>query len=242
MKKAVADLKIGYPVAVDNDYAIWRAFNNQYWPAHYFIDAEGRIRHHHFGEGNYDESERVIQELLAEAGKAPSASRSRDGRAPRARRRAADKDDVRSPETYIGYARAENFVSPGGAVQDAAHDYAPETPPRLNEWALAGDWTVGGEHAALNKQDGSIVYRFHARDLHLVLGPAADGKPVRFRVTVDGAAPGDNHGTDVDAHGQGVVTEQRLYQLVRQNGAIADRTFEIEFLDPGVQAYAFTFG
>jgi Thioredoxin like C-terminal domain len=149
---------------------------------------------------------------------------------------------VRSPETYVGYARAENFVSPGGAVKDAAHDYFAADAPRLNEWALAGDWTVGGEHAALNKQDGSIVYRFHARDLHLVLGPSADGKPVRFRVTVDGAAPLNSHGTDTDDQGHGVVTEQRLYQLVRQNGPVADRTFEIKFLDPGVQAYAFTFG
>ena len=155
---------------------------------------------------------------------------------------ASAKADVRSPETYIGYARAENFISPGGAVKDAAHDYALGDAPRLNDWALAGDWTVGPEHAALNKQDGSIVYRFHARDLHLVLGPSTDGKPVRFRVTVDGAAPGDSHGADVDAQGQGVVTDQRLYQLVRQNGPIADRTFAIEFLDPGVQAYAFTFG
>ncbi len=241
VKTAGADLKIGYPVAVDNDFAIWRAFNNQYWPAHYFIDAEGRIRHHHFGEGSYEESERVIKELLAEAGKGTEPSDLVDVSATGAQA-AADKDNVRSPETYVGYARAENFVSPGGAVKDAAHDYAPGEAPRLNEWALAGDWTVGGEHAALNKHDGSIVYRFHARDLHLVLGPPADGKPVRFRVTVDGAAPLNSHGTDTDDQGHGVVTEQRLYQLVRQNGPVADRTFEIKFLDPGVQAYAFTFG
>jgi cytochrome c biogenesis protein CcdA/thiol-disulfide isomerase/thioredoxin len=241
VKKAVADLKIGYPVAIDNDYAIWRAFNNQYWPAHYFIDADGRIRHHHFGEGECDESERVIKELLSEAGKT-SAPTDLVSVAATGAEAASDKADVKSPETYIGYARAENFISPGGAVKDATHEYSATDAPRLNEWALAGDWTIGAEQAALNKKDGSIVYRFHARDLHLVLGPSADGKPVRFRVTVDGVAPTDSHGTDTDAQGQGVVTEQRLYQLVRQNGSVADRTFEIQFLDPGVQAYAFTFG
>ncbi len=241
VKKAVADLKIGYPVAIDNDYAIWRAFNNQYWPAHYFIDADGRIRHHHFGEGEYDESERVIKELLSEAGKT-SAPTDLVSVAATGAEAASDKAGVKSPETYIGYARAENFISPGGAVKDATHEYSATDAPRLNEWALAGDWTIGAEQAALNKKDGSIVYRFHARDLHLVLGPSADGKPVRFRVTVDGVAPTDSHGTDTDAQGQGVVTEQRLYQLVRQNGSVADRTFEIQFLDPGVQAYAFTFG
>ena len=181
VKKAVADLKLDYPVAVDNDYAIWRAFNNQYWPAHYFIDAEGRIRHHHFGEGSYEESEQVIKELLAEAGKSTERADLVKVTANGAEAASA-KADVRSPETYIGYARAENFISPGGAVKNAAHDYAPGDAPRLNDWALAGDWTVGPEHAALNKQDGSIVYRFHARDLHLVLGPSTDGKPVRFRV------------------------------------------------------------
>ena len=241
VKKAVADLKIGYPVAIDNDYAIWRAFDNQYWPAHYFLDAEGRIRHHHFGEGNYDESENVIRELLAEASHAAEPADLVKVNATGAEA-AADKGNVRSPETYVGYARAENFISPGGAVKDVAHDYAAGNAPQLNEWALSGDWTVGPERATLNKKDGSILYRFHARDLHLVLGPGADGKPVRFRVTVDGTVPAASHGTDTDAEGNGVVSEQRLYQLVRQNGAIADRTFEIEFLDPGVQAYAFTFG
>ena len=240
VRMAVADLKLDYPVAIDNDYAIWRAFNNQYWPAHYFVDAQGRIRHHHFGEGDYDESERVIQQLIAEAGKTAVASDLVSVTASGAEV-AADMSDILSPETYVGYARAENFISPGGAVQDARHVYTAPT-PRLNEWALSGDWTIGGEHAALNDKDGGIVYRFHARDLHLVLGPAPDGKPVRFRVTIDGAAPGDSHGTDIDAEGQGTVTAQRLYQLVRQNGAIADHTFEIRFLDPGVQAYAFTFG
>jgi len=240
VKKAVSDLKITYPVAIDNAYAIWRAFSNQYWPAHYFIDAEGRIRHHHFGEGDYEGSERVIQQLLGEAGKT---NLSADVVAVNASgaEAAADINDVQSPETYIGYDRAENFVSPGGSVHDVSHVYVAGM-PRLNEWGLVGKWTIGGEHAVLDQKDGSIVYRFHARDLHLVLGPGPDGKPVRFRVAIDGAPPGISHGTDVDADGQGVVTGQRLYQLVRQSGPIADHTFEIRFLDPGVQAYAFTFG
>jgi cytochrome c biogenesis protein CcdA/thiol-disulfide isomerase/thioredoxin len=240
VRAAVADLKIDYPVAIDNDYAIWRAFNNQYWPAHYFVDAEGRIRHHHFGEGDYEESEHAIQRLLAEAGKTDVSADVVAVHASGAEA-APDMNNVGSPETYVGYDRAENFISPGGAVQDSRHVYAAAT-PRLNEWALAGDWTIGKEDAVLNESGGSIVYRFHARDLHLVLGPGLDGKPVRFRITVDDAAPGDSHGTDVDADGQGIVTGQRLYQLIRQSGKIADHTFEIHFLDPGVQAYAFTFG
>ncbi len=240
VRAAVADLKINYPVAIDNDYAIWRAFNNQYWPAHYFIDAEGRIRHHHFGEGDYEESEHAIQRLLAEAGKTEVSADVVAVNASGAEA-APDMGNVGSPETYVGYERAENFISPGGLVEDTRHVYAAAA-PRLNEWALSGDWTVGKEDATLNEPGGSIVYRFHARDLHLVLGPGLDGKPVRFRVTVDGAAPGDSHGADVDAQGQGIVTGQRLYQLIRQSGKIADHTFEIHFLDPGVQAYAFTFG
>jgi thiol-disulfide isomerase/thioredoxin len=240
VRKAIADLKIGYPVAIDNNYAVWRAFENEYWPAHYFIDAEGRIRHEHFGEGDYDGSERVIQQLLAETGHQDVAGGliSVDAKGAEA---ASDQADMQSPETYLGTNRAENFVSPGGFAQNASHVYAAGT-PRLNQWSLAGDWTVNGEHAGLNRPDGSIVYRFHARDLHLVLGPGMDGKPVRFRVTVDGAAPGDSHGSDTDAAGQGTVTGQRLYQLVRQDGPVADRTFEIQFLDSGVQAFAFTFG
>src|SRR5271168_3676885 len=233
VKSAVARLKIDYPVAIDNDYAIWRAFNNEYWPADYFVDAEGRIRHHYFGEGDYAESEKVIQQLLAEAGKgnlpANVVSVSATGA-----EAASDEADVKSPETYIGYMRAENFASPGGAVSDAAHDYS-VADLKLNDWGLAGAWTVGGQYATLDKKDGAISYRFHARDLHLVLGPGADGAPVRFRITIDGAAPGESHGADVDANGEGVVTENRLYQLVRQTGPIVDRTFTIEFLDPDVQ-------
>jgi cytochrome c biogenesis protein CcdA/thiol-disulfide isomerase/thioredoxin len=240
VKNAVTDLKIGFPVAIDNEFAIWRGFNNQYWPAEYFVDAQGRIRHHAFGEGDYAQSEQVIQTLLAEAGKPAVAAglvavQAAGAEAP------ADTKDVLSPETYLGSARAENFVSPGGAVQGAPHTYTAGA-PRLNEWGLAGNWTIDGEHASLNEKDGGIIYRFHARDLHLVLGPAAEAGPIRFRVTIDGAPPGENHGADVDAAGQGVVTGQRLYQLIRQSGPIGDHTFAIQFLNPGVQAYAFTFG
>ena len=244
VKKATRDLGIDYPVAVDNNYAIWRAFNNQYWPAHYFIDAQGQIRFHHFGEGEYAKSEQVIQQLLAEAGHAGAAKVATGLGTTGAQgvQMAADKAEIQSGETYLGYERAENFASPGGEAQDKAHTYTAPAQPALNDWGLAGTWKVGAEHATLAGASGRIVYRFHARDLHLVLGPGKDGKPVRFRVTIDGAAPGDAHGTDVAADGSGTVTEQRLYQLVRQNGKVADRTFAIEFLDAGVEAYAFTFG
>ena len=240
VKNAVADLKISYPVAIDSNYAIWRAFGNEYWPAHYFIDAEGRIRHHHFGEGDYGESEKIIQTLLHEAGEKAVSSGVVSVKASGAEV-ASDAASVRSPETYIGYERAENFVSPGGAARDKPHSYA-EGSPRLNEWGLLGDWTVKAEYAELNKKDGSIIFKFHARDLHLVLGPPPDGKTIRFLVKIDGKAPGASHGSDVDPGGEGAVTEQRLYQLVRQSGPITDHTFEIQFLDPGVEAYAFTFG
>ncbi len=241
VKRAVASLQIPYPVAVDNNYAIWRAFSNEYWPAHYFVDALGRIRHHHFGEGEYDESEHVIQQLLAEAGHA-SPSSNLVAVTANGSEAAPDLTDVRSEETYIGYDRAERFVSRGGAVDDAAHSYAIPSSLSVNEWALAGTWTMGAENAALNTADGAIAYRFHARDLHLVLGPGPDGRPVRFVVTLDGAAPGGSHGSDVDTEGRGTVTEQRLYQLIRQSAPIVDHTFEIRFLDRGVHAYAFTFG
>jgi cytochrome c biogenesis protein CcdA/thiol-disulfide isomerase/thioredoxin len=240
IRTAIADLKIDYPVAVDNEYKIWRAFDNEYWPAHYFIDAQGQIRYHHFGEGEYDESERVIQRLLTEAGNKDVPSGIADVNGSGAE--AAPSTSDQSPETYIGYNRADNFVSPGGLVPDESHDYTAAAAPRLNQWSLVGHWADGGERAVLDQPGGRIVFRFHARDLHLVLGPAADGKPIRFRVMLDGAVPGADHGADTDADGQGTVDGQRLYQLVRQNGAITDRTFEIEFLDPGVQAYAFTFG
>jgi cytochrome c biogenesis protein CcdA/thiol-disulfide isomerase/thioredoxin len=239
VRKAVADLKLDFPIVIDNDYAIWRAFKNRYWPADYFIDPQGRIRDHSFGEGDYAASEHVIQQLLAKTGRT-NVSGGLVAVSARGAEAASDGDDVRSPETYLGYARAENFISPGGAVKDGSHVYAAGK-PQLNQWGLSGDWTIGDERARLNRKDGSIVYRFHARDLHLVLG-AAKGKPVPFRVTIDGKPPGDSHGADTDADGQGVVNGQRLYQLIRQNGAITDRTFEIRFLDPGAEAYAFTFG
>ena len=240
VRRAVSDLKIGYPVAIDNDYKVWRAFDNEYWPAHYFIDAQGRTRYHHFGEGDYDGSERVIQRLLAEAGNSgvPQSLVSVEASGAEA---APSEGDDKSPETYIGYNRDDNFVSPGGIVEDENHLYD-SADPKLNQWSLSGDWLVSGERATLNSDSGKITYRFHARDLHLVLGPAADGKPIQFRVTIDGQAPGEDHGADTDADGHGVVSGQRLYQLIRQSGAIKDRTFEIQFLDPGVHAYAFTFG
>jgi cytochrome c biogenesis protein CcdA/thiol-disulfide isomerase/thioredoxin len=240
VKKAVTDLRIRFPVAIDNNYAIWQAFSNNYWPADYFIDAQGRRRDHAFGEGDYVASEHVIQQLLAEAGQSKVTGGVVAVHATGAQA-ASDEGDVQSSETYIGYGRAENFVSPGGAVKDASHLYAAGR-PQLNEWGLSGDWTVGEERAVLDKKDGGITYRFHARDLHLVLGAGGNGSPIRYRVTIDGMPPGGSHGTDVDADGQGVASGQRLYQLIRQSGAITDHTFEIRFLDPGVEAYAFTFG
>ena len=238
----VRELGLTYPVAVDNDYALWRAFANQYWPAHYFIDAAGNIRHTHFGEGEYDVAEHVIQQLLAEAGGAAVATDlvapQGDGAA-----LASDTASVLTPETYIGHSRAEAFASPGGQIVGIAHDYT--EPPRLglNEWALSGHWTVGEEAAALNGASGKIVMRFQARDLHLVLGPGPAGKPVRFRVRLDGVEPGADHGADLESDGLGTVSEHRLYQLVRQRGPIRSRTFEIEFLEEGgVAAYVFTFG
>ncbi|WEX75566.1 cytochrome c biogenesis protein DipZ [Sinorhizobium numidicum] len=241
VRRAVRDFEIGYPVAIDNDFAIWRAFGNNYWPAHYFIDAEGRIRYHHFGEGDYERSERVIQELLAEA----AGNRRTDGGlvSPKTNGAEAAPDfaSLGSGEAYIGYMRASNFVSPEGVGADSARDYSMAR-PGLNQWGLTGNWTVGPEQATLNHTGGGITYRFSARDLHLVLGPGASGRKVRFQVKVDGAAPSVDHGADIDAGGNGTVSETRLYQLVRQSGDVRERTFEIRFLDPGVEAFVFTFG
>ncbi|MGB5940469.1 MAG: cytochrome c biogenesis protein DipZ [Rhodanobacter sp.] len=238
--KAVKDLGVDYPVALDNDYAIWQGFDNQYWPAHYFIDAQGQIRHHHFGEGEYRQSEDVIRQLLADAGQKdlPGGYVSDDHRGVEA---AASNDLTRSPETYVGYARAMNFVG-GRVARDDARDYRAPASLAANQWSLDGRWTVHDENAQLAQAGGRIVYRFRGRDLHLVLGPAADGKPVRYRVSIDGKPPGADHGMDTDADGHGTITTQRLYQLVRQAHGSGERLFEIEFLDPGVQAYAFTFG
>ena len=239
--KAMKDLGINYPVAIDNEFRIWRAFNNEYWPAHYFADAQGRIRYHHFGEGAYAESERVIQQLLREAGAAKVADGLINASAEGVQL-APDMNEVQSPETYVGYQRAEHFVAETRLTPDKVTTYNPVSQLALNDWSLEGQWNVGPERATSSAPAGRIVYRFHARDLHLVLGPGADGKPVRFKVLIDGKAPGEAHGTDVAPDGSGNVTEQRLYQLVRQSGAVTDRTFSIEFLDPGVSAYAFTFG
>ncbi|HEY1756915.1 MAG TPA: cytochrome c biogenesis protein DipZ [Bryobacteraceae bacterium] len=240
VKQAVSELKITYPVAIDNDRKIWNGFSNSYWPADYLIDGTGRIRFHHFGEGKYDESEKEIQDLLKERdGKLSSAGlvTVNGGGA-----EAPPDADVESPETYIGYERADSFLSPGGLRQDMPFLYAAPQHLELNQWGLSGAWTDGAQVATLKSAPGKIVFRFHARDVHLVLGPAPDGKPVRFRVKIDGQAPGVNHGVDTDEQGNGKITEHRLYQLIRQKSAIDDRTFEIEFLDPGAQAFAFTFG
>ncbi|MBN9425695.1 MAG: cytochrome c biogenesis protein DipZ [Burkholderiales bacterium] len=239
--KAMKNLGIAYSVAVDNQYAIWRAFRNQYWPAHYLIDALGRLRYHHFGEGNYGETERVIQQLLQEAGAARVAPGLAEVEA-RGVQQAADLDAVHSPETYIGYERSEHFASTPKTARDVAATYASPARPALNAWGLDGRWNVGPEHATLTGRSGRIVYRFQARDLHLVLGPGPDAKPVRFKVRIDGQPPGASRGMDVAEDGTGTVTEQRLYQLIRQSGEVVPRTFSIEFLDPGASAYAFTFG
>jgi thiol-disulfide isomerase/thioredoxin len=241
IRRAVADMAIEYPVAIDSDYAVWTAFDNDYWPALYFADAEGKIRHHQFGEGEYQRSEMIIQRLLAGAG---SDGIARDLVSPDAPgiEAPADWASLRTPETYTGYERAENFASPGGAVPNRPHVYAAPPALRLNHWALTGAWTVAGQGATADAADARIAFRFHARDLHLVMGPAAPGTSVRYRVLLDGQPPGDAHGLDVDADGQGTLTEQRLHQLIRQSGPVTERTFEITFLDPGAQAFSFTFG
>jgi thiol-disulfide isomerase/thioredoxin len=241
VRRAVGQMRIEYPVVLDNDYAIWRAFRNQYWPALYFIDGRGRVRQHHFGEGEYERSEAAIQRLLAEAGVAGP----RDGVVSAAAggvEVAADWENLKSPETYVGYGRAQNFASRGGAHADRRRLYAAPARLALNQWALAGEWTMGREATVLNSPNGRIGCRFHARDLHLVMGPPRRESAIRFRVSIDGQPPGAAHGLDVDAGGNGTVVEQRLYQLIRQPRPIVDRTFEIEFLDAGVETLAFTFG
>ena len=241
VRRAVKDLGIQYAVAIDNDYAVWRAFKNEYWPAHYFVDASGRIRGHHFGEGEYDQSEKLIRELLTEAGNQnlPPVSGAMKVSGVEV---APDENDVGSPETYIGYDRAEHFISPTPIAHDLSIPYGTAKSLDLNQWGLAGSWNVGAEYGTSTAPGAKIVFRFHARDLHLVLGPGPDGKPLRFRVTMDGHGPAKDHGTDVDERGNGIVREQRLYQLIRQSGPVQDHTFTIEFQDAGVQAYSFTFG
>jgi thiol-disulfide isomerase/thioredoxin len=237
---AVQEMRVGYPVALDSDYAVWRAFGNHYWPALYFADTQGGIRHHHFGEGEYRRSEMIIQQLLVGAGFGTShdvVSVDPGGvEAP------ADWATLRSPENYTGYGRTEDFASPGGVLPGGPASYATPAELRLNHWALSGDWTMEEEATRLNTADGQIAYRFHARDLNVVMGPAASGTSIRFHVLLDGRSPGAAHGADLDGEGDGTVVEQRLYQLIRQHGAVTDHTIEITFLDPGVEAYAFTFG
>jgi len=238
---AAKDMKVNYPIAIDSNYAIWNAFRNNSWPALYFVDAKGQIRHQHSGEGEYEQSERTIQKLLSEAGVGGIGRElvSVDGRGAEA---AADWGNLRSPENYVGYERTQGFSSPGGAAPDKRRVYTAPARLRLNHWALSGDWTIGRQATMLNKPNGRIAYRFHARDLHLVMGPAAPGTSVRFRILIDGQAPRAARGGDVDEQGNGKVTEQRLYQLIRQPKPIAARQVEIEFLDSGVEAYSFTFG
>jgi thiol-disulfide isomerase/thioredoxin len=241
IRSAIKEMRIGYPVAVDSNYAIWNAFDNQYWPALYIIDTHGRIRYHHFGEGNYEQSEHAIQELLTEAG-----NRGIDSELvtvdPRGLEVAADWNDVRSPENFLGYERTEGFASPGGIVQNSRHTY--EIPERLglNKWGLSGEWAMEQEGVVSSVAGGKIAYRFHARDVNLVMGPNTRGTAVRFRVLIDGQPPGSARGGDVDQNGYGSVSDQRTYQLIRQSKPIIDRQFEIEFLEPSVEAFDFTFG
>ena len=241
IRPALERFHIDYPVAVDSDYAIWKAFSNQYWPAIYIADANGRIRHHQFGEGEYERTEAVIQQLLREAGYSGMGNDAVQVDA-RSSEVAADWDNLRSQESYLGRDQAQGFVSESKPTVGKTAHYAAPLSLRLNQWALSGDWTVNPGDVVLDKSNGRIVYRFHARDLHLVMGPPAHGAAVRFRVLLDGQPPADAHGADVDQQGNGTATEQRMYQLIRQTKPIADRVFEIEFLDPGVEAYVFTFG
>ncbi|CCG40400.1 cytochrome c biogenesis protein DipZ [Magnetospirillum molischianum] len=239
---AVRDLNVTYPVAIDNDYALWRGFNNHYWPAHYAIDPQGRIRFHHFGEGGYEHTEQVIRQLLTEAGRTLPAETDKNAVETQGVHAPADFATLGSPETYLGHDRAENFRSPGGIVPDRTSPYTAPAKLRRNEWALAGEWKIESERAIATAVGDRILFRFHARDLHLVLGPDENDAPVRFRVRLDGAAPGVDHGLDINAEGMGTITGRRLYQLIRQTDSSRDRTFEIEFLSPGAQAFAFTFG
>jgi thiol-disulfide isomerase/thioredoxin len=241
VRQAVQDMRISYPVATDNNYEVWLAFGNHYWPALYFADAQGRIRHHHFGEGEYGQSEMVIQQLLSEAG-STGAGTDRVSVDPSGLEVPADWASLRSPENYTGYERTEGFASPGGAVPGKPHVYSVPARLGLNQWALAGEWTMEEEATTLNAANGQIACRFHGRDLNLVMGPAAPGTSVRFRVGIDGQPPGEAHGTDTNADGNGTLSQQRVYQLIRQPGPVTERTCEITFPDGGAQAYCFTFG
>jgi hypothetical protein len=241
VRRAVADMAVGYPVALDPDYAVWRAFGNRYWPAAYIADAEGAIRHHQFGEGGYEEAERAIQELLRDAGRTdvPDELVSVE---PGGLEAQADWESLETQETYLGYEQGSNFVSPGGVAFGEPRAYVVPDSLALNRWALAGSWTVQPGKSVVTEAGGRVVFRFHARDVHLVLGLPAKDAPVPFRVLLDGLPPGEAHGLDVDERGRGTLSEQRLHGLIRQPGRIRDRTFEIVFDAPGAEAYAFTFG
>jgi thiol-disulfide isomerase/thioredoxin len=241
VRQATRLYDVRYPVAPDNNFTIWNAFDNEAWPAFYLVGADGRVRQRMLGEGDYDTIELTIQRLLAEAN-GSSVTGDITNVVGEGVQAPPDLDDLLSPETYVGYAKAENFASPGGLIAGAAKTYSAPSSLRLNHWGLVGAWNVAGEFATLNAASGGIRFRFHARDLHFVLGPSVPGQPLRFRVKLDDTAPGADHGVDVDAEGTGSVQEPRLYQLIRQTGPVLDRTFEIEFLDPGVRAYVFTFG
>ncbi|HEY4381907.1 MAG TPA: thioredoxin-like domain-containing protein [Acidobacteriaceae bacterium] len=238
---ALKDMKIDYPVAVDSDRAIWNAFDNEYWPALYFVDGRGRIRHHQFGEGQYQQSETILQQLLTEAG---SGGIGHDLVSVQTfgAEAGASWSNLKSPESYLGYQQAVNFASPGGTARNKPHVYEAPAHLALNHWALTGDWTAGKEAVSLNRPSGRIQFRFHARDVNLILGPATRGSTAKFRVLVDGQSPDSSHGVDTDSQGNGTVIEQRFYQLIRQQGPIVDRFFEVEFLDAGVEAFDFTFG
>jgi thiol-disulfide isomerase/thioredoxin len=241
VRRATRDMHIEYPIAIDNKFEIWSAFDNHYWPALYLLDADGQLRHHHFGEGEYLRTEVMIQQLLAEAGDSDF-NQDVVSVDPQGAEAGADWDSLKSPESYLGYERTENFASPGGVELDERRLYAAPNRLKLNHWALSGDWTVENWAILLNKPNGRIVYRFHARDLHLVMGPARQGTSVRCNVRIDGMPPGSAHGADIDKRGNGTIADQRLYQLIRQSKPITDREFDIEFLDAGVEAFVFTFG
>jgi thiol-disulfide isomerase/thioredoxin len=241
VRQAAEDMAVEYPIALDSDYAIWQAFDNRYWPAVYIADAQGRIRHHQFGEGGYAECEMIIQMFLREAGR-DNIPDDLVSVADEGFEAAADWANLGSPETYLGYEQGQNFASPGRAELDERRSYVAPDRLRLNQWALSGEWTVERHASVLNEAEGRIAFRFHARDVHLVMGPRERGASVPFRVLVDGEPPGAGHGLDVDEQGHGTLSQQRLHQLVRVRGSITDRTFEVIFLAPGVEAYAFTFG
>jgi len=239
--KSLKGMNIGYPVAVDNNYEIWNSFQNEYWPALYLIDAKGKLRYQKFGEGDYQESELQIQHLLKDVS-AKNVSNKSVALQPDGFEAAADWSNLQSPENFLGYDSTQGFASPGGVVTDKQVLYSVPRQLNLNQWALSGEWIMGKENISLRRVQGKVVSRFHARDLNLIMGPSVPGTSVKFRVLIDGKPPGGSHGLDVDSSGNGTVNEQRMYQLVRQPGPVIDREFQVEFLDPEVEVYDFTFG